>query len=35
MKALLVDDHGLFRHGMELLLSSRLDFDENSARQQQ
>lgn len=26
MKALLVDDHGLFRHGMELLLTSRLDF---------
>ncbi len=28
MKALLVDDHGLFRHGMELLLSSRLNFDQ-------
>lgn len=26
MKALLVDDHGLFRHGLEMLLTSRLAF---------
>jgi diguanylate cyclase (GGDEF)-like protein len=27
MKVLLVDDHGLFRHGLEMLLSAELEFD--------
>ena len=27
MKVMLVDDHGLFRHGLEMLLAARLEFD--------